>query len=338
MSISSFESCSKLNNIIFETSSVTILRSRSFYSCQSLSSIKLPSTIVSIESECFAYCNQLSIVSFPQTLQTISNNAFINCNIVSADLSKCTKINILNDYVFHSNIDLSDFKFPPNINTIGVHSLSKTSISRINLPSRVQTINNYAFEECSNLDTIIIPEDSNLEFLGIGVFRYCFSISTINCTCPRYSIFGGALFNSDKTSLILFPPASRYSFFSLPDTTTTISQSAFQSCRNLVSVFIPSFSVRTISSNAFEGCTSLKSINIPLCVERVEQDAFLGCSSLECGLHIENRNKDFIHKLVNVSGLPSISIKQCISLYSCKDKLDKFSINMISPFIVIYIS
>lgn len=334
ISMHAFENCINLVSIEFETCSVTTLDEKTFYQCQSLTSIKLPHTLTYIDVECFKNCNSLTSVSFPSTLVSIIDSSFENCNINRLILSGCNSMTKIYDFSFSSNTGLTEVSFPTNIESIGVHSFSGTSIRSITLPSSVKSIYNYAFSECSNLQSIFIPSDSLLSEIGIGVFKSCFSISTIECSCPRYSVFSGALFDSQRTNLILFPPASNYIYFSLPDTTKTISSSAFQSCIYLVSVFIPSFSVTRISSNAFEGCISLKSINIPLCVTYVGIDAFLGCTSLECGLNIESKNKTFVKELLKDSQIPSISISSCSNLLSFNCKCKCISINNLTPFII----
>lgn len=60
---------------------------------------------------------------------------------------------------------------------------------------------------------------------------------------------------------------------------TSIGMSAFQYCRSLASVVIPS-SVKSIESSAFEGCSSLASVVIPSSVKSIRDRAFWRCSSL----------------------------------------------------------
>ncbi len=65
----------------------------------------------------------------------------------------------------------------------------------------------------------------------------------------------------------------------IPDSVTTIGDSAFENCTKLASVKIGN-SVTTIESSAFKGCSSLTSIDIPNSVTTIESSAFEGCSSL----------------------------------------------------------
>jgi hypothetical protein len=74
----------------------------------------------------------------------------------------------------------------------------------------------------------------------------------------------GALFNKDKTELIMVP-CGYYGFFAVPNGVTNISRWAFEGCDNLTSVAF-SDGVTTISDYAFNYCDSLSSITIPVSV------------------------------------------------------------------------
>ena len=65
----------------------------------------------------------------------------------------------------------------------------------------------------------------------------------------------------------------------IPDSVTSIGDSAFSECENLTSITIPD-SVTSIGGWAFEWCTNLTSITIPDGVTSIGDSAFRGCSNL----------------------------------------------------------
>ena len=66
----------------------------------------------------------------------------------------------------------------------------------------------------------------------------------------------------------------------IPDSVTTIGESAFDGCNNLTSITIPD-SVTTIGEYAFYGCENLESVTIPGSVTEICDYAFSGCESLK---------------------------------------------------------
>ena len=65
----------------------------------------------------------------------------------------------------------------------------------------------------------------------------------------------------------------------IPDGVTSIGDSAFMSCVNLTSVTIPD-GVTSIGDNAFRNCSSLTSVTIPDSVTAILDGAFAGCTGL----------------------------------------------------------
>ncbi|MBO7723454.1 MAG: leucine-rich repeat domain-containing protein, partial [Thermoguttaceae bacterium] len=96
---------------------------------------------------------------------------------------------------------------------------------------------------------------------------------------PTYSSIDGVLYSKDGTKLIRFPPASKKNTFQVPDSVTSIENSAFRGCTSLTKLTIPN-SVTSIGGFAFAYCESLTEITISDSVTSIEDDAFNGCTSL----------------------------------------------------------
>jgi hypothetical protein len=97
------------------------------------------------------------------------------------------------------------------------------------------------------------------------------------CTIPDAELVGysssasafGNIFKSNQYVIGLI----------LPDTITTIGESAFLGCYNLKTITIPE-GVETIGESAFRTCTGLEEITIPGSVDSIGFYAFYNCTSL----------------------------------------------------------
>ena len=59
---------------------VTELGNRCFYSCWSLTSITIPSSVTSLGSGCFSGCSSLKSINIPSSVTSIGDNCFFNCS------------------------------------------------------------------------------------------------------------------------------------------------------------------------------------------------------------------------------------------------------------------
>ena len=82
------------------------------------------------------------------------------------------------------------------------------------------------------------------------------------------------LFNKNKTTLIAY--RAKETNYTIPNSVTTIGDSAFNGCESLTNIDIPN-SVTTIGNDAFAFCYSLTSINIPNSVTTIGEGAFRAC-------------------------------------------------------------
>lgn len=81
----------------------------------------------------------------------------------------------------------------------------------------------------------------------------------------------------------------------LPDTVTTIGNSAFRGCSSLTSIHLPN-SVTTIGGYAFGECCFLKSIHISDSVTKIGDDAF-SCCCFTLSIYIPKGTKEKLKEL-----------------------------------------
>ena len=126
---------------------------------------------------------------------------------------------------------------------------------------------------CSSLQSVTIPEF--VTFIKGNPFSNC-PARVINRS-KHFTIFEGNLYTSDRRKLT--PYLSKGENFIIPDSVTSIGDSAFWGC-DLQSVTIPD-SVTSIGDSAFFDCSSLQSVTIPNSVTSIGDSAFFDCSSLQ---------------------------------------------------------
>ncbi len=168
------------------------------------------------------------------------------------------------------------------VTTIGNNAFQHCSdLTKVNIPDSVTTIKSKAFSGCTGLTSITIPD--SVAVLGKAAFYNCSNLQEI--TIP----FIGTI---DGTTLFLFGElfsneSASDSYRDVPTSlkrvvitkATGIGVSAFGNCAGLTSITIPD-SVTTIGVSAFENCAGLTSITIPDSVTTIGNFAFFGCTGL----------------------------------------------------------
>lgn len=165
------------------------------------------------------------------------------------------------------------------------------SVTYNNQEYHVKGIKHDAFEDCSNLTSITIPQ--GVTYIDGGAFRSCSSLSSItipnSVTSIGYGAFGGTAWYNNQPDGLVYAGNVAYKYKgTMPDNTSVIitdgtlgiAEGAFDECEGLVSIKIPT-SVMEIGDGAFEYCSGLTSIEIPESIKVIKGQTFEGCSSLK---------------------------------------------------------
>ena len=157
----------------------------------------------------------------------------------------------------------------------------------------VKVIGNWAFKWCNSLTCINIP--NSVTTIGNSALDGCDSLTSITISSSVVTIIGNpfylwhgnllyeskafiyedyVLFNKNKTTLIAY--RAKKTYYTIPNSVTTIGDWAFAGCDSLTSINIPN-SVTTIGKFAFSGCDSLTSITIPSSVITIIGNPFHFC-------------------------------------------------------------
>ena len=139
-------------------------------------------------------------------------------------------------------------------------------VTYMNRTRKVTSIGTEAFEFCSGLTSVTIP--NSVTSIGFGAFYYCSGLTSVTIPNSVTSIGDYA-----------FHGCSGLTSVTIPNSVTSIGNYAFASCKGLTSVTIPN-SVTSIGDYAFVSCKGLTSITIPNSVTSIGEGAFYGCSGL----------------------------------------------------------
>ena len=201
--------------------------------------------------EAFYYCSALAEVVIPNSVTSIGNCAFANCNA------------------------LSNIAIPDSVTSIGNYAFSSCcSLSDIIIPDSVENVGNGAFQYCSLLECISIPES----VICLNGNPFCNWNGKLECLSSSFIYEDDVLFNMKKSEIISFRKQKIESYI-IPDSVTSIGDSAFSGCHSLSNIVIPD-SVTSIGNYAFSSCCSLSGVIIPDSVTSIGNDSFRDCSSL----------------------------------------------------------
>jgi len=216
----------------------------------------IPNTVISISTEAFQKCAALQIVTIPTSVTSIGNTVFSNC-------TKLTSITVTAGNTVYSNNSGDGNLYNLNKTSLIQYAIGKTDTT-FTIPNTVNTIQNYAFQQCAALQSVTIP--TSVTSIGYLVFSNCTNLTSITVTAGNTAYSNnsgdGNLYDLNKTTLIQYAIGKTDTSFSIPNTVNTIQDCAFQQCAALQTVTIPT-SVTSIGRIAvFSNCTKLTSITV----------------------------------------------------------------------------
>lgn len=205
-----------------------------------------------------------------------------------------------------------------------------TELTSILIPETVISIGEGAFKGCTNLSSINLPE--RLTSLGAYSFKDCSSLGEITIPAGITEIPNYAFANNTSLQTVSLhnniTSIGNYAFyaceaiidFSFPNSLNSIGNFAFSRCTGLTVVALPN-TVTTLGSNAFEQCSSLRNLTLSLRLAEIKDSTFRDCSLLQ-NIQIPN-SVTSIGKSVfsNCSSITKITVPPTIT------KIDNFTFN-----------
>lgn len=153
------------------------------------------------------------------------------------------------------------------VNSIGGLAFDECSdLTSVTIPNSVTSIGNGAFYKCKGLTSVTIP--NSVTSIGTGAFNSCENLVNVNIPNSLTKIESSVFYNCRSLKTV-----------TIPNGVTSIGKSAFSSCVSLTSIVIPN-SVTIIESCAFSYCYALTKVTIPNSVRRIDSSAFDSCKKL----------------------------------------------------------
>lgn len=185
------------------------------------------------------------------------------------------------------------------VTTIGNAAFRDSSVTSVTIPANVTEIGSNAFAGCTNLTNVHYEGDwSNLtiqsgnpavqDAANEQLFNFAFTPDNTAVIVNNYKCKGTAAdvtipsrYKGKPVTMIDHAAFhnSAVTSVTIPDSVTSIHDSAFSYCSSLTNISIPN-SVTAIGSFAFEGCTKLESITLPSSLLTISEFLFYDCSQL----------------------------------------------------------
>lgn len=300
------------SSVIYDnkTYSVTSIGNYAFYRCSSLTSVTIPNSATSIGYRAFADCSSLiQVNNLSETPQSIDSDTFSNRANATLYVPKGSKaayeatnywngfreikeiisfvdanvkvICVANwDTNGDGELDEDEAAAVTSIGNVFRNNTSITSFDELQYFTNLASIEDYAFENCSSLTSISIPE--SVSSIGNWAFAYCSGLTKAEfasiehlCNILYESAYSNPLYYAHH----LYIDGQEVKDVVIPNSVTSIGQYVFEGCSGPTSITIPN-SVTNIGYCAFERSSGLTSITIPNSVVTIGEWAFCHCSGL----------------------------------------------------------
>ncbi|GEM_PF-897898 len=205
----------------------------------------------------FQSCNELTSITIPETIISIGDGVFSGCTSLEAvnitDLAAWCGISFVTglDYNGSNPLQYAHHLF-----------IDGEEIKDLVIPSNVTRIGGRAFDGCSSLKSVTIP--NSVTSIGRDAFYGCTSLEAVNifdldtwCNISFFNRLSNPLYHANH----LYLNGQEIKDLIIPNGVTNISKRAFYYCSSLTSVTIPE-SVISIGEEAFYGCKFIDSVNI----------------------------------------------------------------------------
>ena len=213
-----FCDCTALKSVTFgatsrdaSSSNLRIIGQCAFQNCTSLVNITLPSKLEIIAEDAFTNCTSLISITIPQSVNHVENNVFIGCSSLkefNGKFATSDSRSLVRDreLIAFAPASLTEYTIDSDVVAIVGHVFSGCNrLQTVNIPSSVESVDEFSFWECSALKSVTLPE--NVRFIGGSAFWQCTSLASVYCksiTPPELGNDG--VFDDNKSGRKIYVP------------------------------------------------------------------------------------------------------------------------------------
>lgn len=255
-----------------------------FKECTGLTSVVIGDNVNDIDFNAFEGCSNLVEVAFGNSLSTIGSEAFKECtNLTSVTLS--SSVTRIGEFTFYGCSALTNINIPNSVTYIGSSAFANCSkLTSLVVPDGITSIRNGTFSGCTSLLSLTIPSSvKSIDKTACGdvpnvIFNgtYMPAGNPWGARCVNGYVDEFLVYSNETKTILLACSSSFKGDIVLPNSITSIGNSAFTGCSGLTSIAFPC-NITNISDYCFSRCSSLKSIEIPTSVKSIGKSAFAAC-------------------------------------------------------------
>lgn len=300
---------------------VVSIDENAFEDCIYIEKIVVPESVTYIDGYAFKNCKLLKEINIPDNTEINRAHTFSGCeSLEKIEISENNKYYTLLDGVLY-NKQLTLLQYCP------------VNIESLTIPDTVTDISKDAFENCTKIEKISIPESvtwlyvsfknckmlkevdiSDNTYFGSCSFAGCDQFQTLGITENNqyHQIVDGCLYDKQGTTLEYCLVNSETII--LPATVSDISDNAFDECNKLKKIYVDENNETFYSDNGIlymyqwdAGCNTYYNnalIRVPSDyqeitftvkseVEYIDKDAFNNCKRIEC-FEVEEDNRKYL--------------------------------------------
>ena len=311
--------CTALTSVNFKGNVGTRISSTSFSGCAALTSVNIPTGVVTIGNNSFDGCASLAQLTMPEPLATIGEYAFRNSGLTGITFQR--NLPIIGKYAFDGCKDLVSINFPANVTEIKEYTFNDcVKLKNIELPNGLIYIKDYAFNGCASLGKVTIP--GGVQNISPGAFKNSGLTEVIlkeGVMSLSNNSFDGCLLLKKVTFPTTMKTIGGFSNTGIKEiafaegaTPEAISDYAFLNCDSLSTITLPN-SIKSLGTGAFYDCDTLKTVKLPTGITKIAKQAFYHCGFLQSITIPQNVTEIGAEAFAACSKLTTISLPSALT-------------------------